>query len=104
MYSYRPLLSNTPSLTILKLSISAPSSKILTDVGGIEPVGTLAAREGTAKFSGRVDGLAVHETVRSDEHTWKNSPDVGMVSSRGGEEDDLVCLLVEYWRDESNIR
>src|SRR5882762_5210139 len=37
MYSYRLFLLNTPPSTSLKLTISAPSSKILTDVGGIEP-------------------------------------------------------------------
>lgn len=37
IYSLNPSLSNTPPLTILKLTISAPSSKMLTEVGGIEP-------------------------------------------------------------------
>ena len=37
MSSYSPFLSNIPPLTILKLTISAPSSIIFTDVGGIEP-------------------------------------------------------------------
>lgn len=37
MYSYSPFLSNTPSFTSLKLTISAPSSKIFTEVGGIDP-------------------------------------------------------------------
>lgn len=37
MYSYSPLLSNMPSFTSLKLTISAPSSKIFTEVGGIDP-------------------------------------------------------------------
>jgi hypothetical protein len=37
MYSTSPFWSKIPPSTILKLSISAPSSNILTDVGGIEP-------------------------------------------------------------------
>jgi hypothetical protein len=37
MYSYNPFLSNTPPSTILRLTISAPSSNIFTDVGGIDP-------------------------------------------------------------------
>ena len=34
---YSPSLSNTPSRTILKLRMCAPSSKIVVDVGGIDP-------------------------------------------------------------------
>jgi hypothetical protein len=37
IYSINPFLSYTPASTILKLSISAPSSKMLTEVGGIDP-------------------------------------------------------------------
>ena len=37
MQSTRPSLSKIPPSTILKLTMSAPSSKMLTDVGGIEP-------------------------------------------------------------------
>lgn len=37
MYSYSPFLSNTPSFTSFKLTISAPSSNMFTEVGGIDP-------------------------------------------------------------------
>ena len=37
IYSTKPFLLNTTPSTILKLTISAPSSKLFTDVGGIEP-------------------------------------------------------------------
>ena len=37
IYSKRPFLSNTPSSTSLKLTISAPSSARFTDVGGMLP-------------------------------------------------------------------
>lgn len=37
MYLSRPFLSKMPSLTILKLSTFAPSSKIVVEVGGMDP-------------------------------------------------------------------
>jgi hypothetical protein len=37
MWWWRPAMSNTPSDTSFKLSISAPSSRSVVDVGGIEP-------------------------------------------------------------------
>lgn len=37
MYLSSPFLSKIPSLTILKLSTFAPSSKIVVEVGGMDP-------------------------------------------------------------------
>lgn len=37
MYLTSPSWSNMPSLTILKLTMCAPSSKMFVEVGGIEP-------------------------------------------------------------------
>ena len=87
----RPSLSKTPSLTILKLRISAPSSKILTDVGGMEP--------GESRIS-RMKVLGHSATIVL---AWEDAPNVRVVTAGPSEENNFVGVLVKHWGDEGDV-